>query len=56
MVSNKDTIAKIKKLFPDVEITIDPALNNAKGSANPKKIADMKRILSKVKYPLPTRG
>ncbi len=37
IVSNEETLARIKKLFPDLEITIEPALNNAKGSANPKK-------------------
>jgi hypothetical protein len=56
MVSNKDTIAKIKKLYPDVKITMLPVLGNAKGIGNPQKVAEMKEILSKVKYPLPTRG
>ncbi len=46
-----DTIAEIKKLFPDVNLTVNPALNNAKGSANPKKMADIKKILSKIKMP-----
>ena len=54
MVSNRNSIAKIQKLFPDVKITIDPALNNAKRDPNSKKMNDMRRILSKVKYTLPT--
>jgi len=54
MVSNRNTVAKIKKIFPDMEITMLPALTD-KGIGNPKKLADMKRILSKVKYPMPTK-
>ena len=53
MVSNKDIIAKIKKKFPDVQITI--VHSKDKGIGNPKKLAEMKKVLSKVKYPLPTR-
>jgi len=55
MNSNTNTLAEIKKLFPDVKITIDPSLDNNKGICNPKKVADMKKILSTVKWPLPTR-
>ena len=55
MVSDKHAIAETKKWFPDLKITIDPALNNAKRDPNSKKITDMKRILSKVNWTLPTR-
>ena len=54
MVNERDTIAKIKKLYPDVKITIVPS-GSDKGIGNPKKLADMKRVVSKIKYPLPTR-
>ena len=54
VVSNEEVIAGIKKLFPDVKITILPALTD-KGIGNPKKVADMKRILSKAKWSLPTQ-
>jgi len=54
-MDNDKVIADIKKLFPDIKITIKPALGNNKGIGNPKKVADMKRILSTVKWPLPTQ-
>lgn len=54
MVEDK-AITETKKWFPGLKITIDPALNNAKRDPNSKKITDIKRILSKVKHPLPTR-
>ena len=44
-------IAETTKWFPDLKITIDPALNNAKRDPNSKKITDIKRILSKIKKP-----
>jgi hypothetical protein len=46
-------ITETTKWFPDLKITIDPALNNAKRDPNSKKITDIKRILSKIKKPLP---
>ncbi len=55
MNSTKDTLEEIQKLFPGVKITIDPSLDNDKGIGNPKKLADMKKVLSTIKYPLPVR-
>ena len=37
VVSNEEVIAGIEKLFPEVKITILPALSD-KGSAIPKKL------------------
>ncbi|MFI5196973.1 MAG: hypothetical protein ACHQD8_07770 [Chitinophagales bacterium] len=53
MVNERNTIAEIKELFPDVKITI--VHSKDKGIGNPKKLADMKRVVSKIKTPLPTR-
>ena len=55
MNREKDTIAEIKKLYPDAKIKIDSSLNSCKGIGDPKTLAEMKELLSKVKYPLPVK-
>jgi len=41
------------KLFPDIRLTINPALDNVAPEGNPKKMAEAKRILSNLQGPLP---
>ncbi len=53
MITNDQAIAETKKWFPELKVTIDPTLNDAKGSSNPKKLADIKKILRTLKTPLP---
>jgi hypothetical protein len=56
MNSNEQAIAETKKTFPDLKVTVGPALDNTNGGTNPKKIADIKKILSKIKMPLPAQN
>jgi hypothetical protein len=54
-MSEDKAITETKKWFPDLKITIDPALNNAKRDPDSKKMKDMRRILSTAKRPGPAK-
>ncbi len=53
MLTNEKTLAQISKNFPDVKLKI--VSNVDKGIGNPKKVADMKKLLEKINISLPEK-